>query len=329
MASLVADYSDSESENESSENKDKESDIRIKEEPESEDVPKSKPESGDVPKSKPESEDVPKSKPESEDVPKSKPESEDVPKSKPESEDVPKSKPESEDGPKSKPESEDVPKSKPESEDGPKSTNFFETQDTDSDDEADSKNFVKSEPSTKLPNPLVWVPEKLPSILEASTSRIGTSVFMNPFEEAEQAKNQILEKHVKLTQAAPKKPAHQPICWKFKKGKCHLGKNCRFFHDMENRSLEENRTAAAASLQAAVNAEMPPRPTYHPAAYVDARRRPMEAEPEDDDNYMANMKKKKRYGVADNLVPPKKAFESLQRQREKERPWTMNSMGFK
>lgn len=219
-------------------------------------------------------------------------------------------------------------KEEPESEDVPKSTNFFETQDTDSDEEVDSKNLIKSEPLNKLPNPLSGAPEKLPSILEASSSRIGTSVFMNPFEEAEQAKNHILEKHVKLTQAAPKKPAHQPICWKFKKGKCHLGKNCRFFHDLDNRTLEENRAASAASLQAAANTEQP-RPTYHPSAYVDARRRPMEAEPEDDDNYMANMKKKKRYGVADNLMPPKKAFESLQRQREKERPWTMNSMGFK
>ncbi|CAL1541542.1 unnamed protein product [Lymnaea stagnalis] len=212
-------------------------------------------------------------------------------------------------------------KEEPQEVDQKKATNFFETTEDDSDEDINDKKpltTVKSEATEKLPNPLLS--QKLPSIIEATTSRIGTSVFVNPFEEAEQAKNLILEKHVKLTQAAPKKPAHQPVCWKFKKGKCHMGKNCRFFHDLENRTLEENNDS---NQEINANDHGQQRQMYHPAAYTDARRRPMEQEPEDDDNYMASMKKKKRYGVSDNLMPPKKAFESLQRQREKERPWTL------
>ncbi|CAG5116180.1 unnamed protein product [Candidula unifasciata] len=205
-------------------------------------------------------------------------------------------------------------------------SNFFGTSDQTDDDEEDEKKFsesttcetpVKSEPEEKLPNPLSSGHEKLPSIFEVAKSRIGTSVFVNPFEEAEQAKNQILEKHVKLTQAAPKKPAHQPVCWKFRKGKCHMGKNCRFFHDPENRTVEENvQTEKSASVQTSHQ-------VYHPSAYFDARRRPLEPEPVDEDNYMAGRNKKKRFGVAEHLVPPRKAFESLQKQREMERPWTL------
>ncbi|KAH9515140.1 hypothetical protein Btru_019317 [Bulinus truncatus] len=199
--------------------------------------------------------------------------------------------------------------------------NFFEASESDSDEESKAVNTpVKVESGGKLPNLLVT--EKLPSIIEAAKMRIGTSVFMNPFEEAEQAKNQMLEKHVKLTQAVPRKPGHQPICWKFKKGKCHMGKNCRFFHDPESRILQESKLSQPETQ----SSDSIHHPVYHSSAYSDASHREMnkEEDNDDDDSYLATMKKKKRYGVCDNLVPPKKAFESLQRQREKERPWTLS-----
>lgn len=202
-------------------------------------------------------------------------------------------------------------------------SNFFEVTDKEESDDEDVKDIkcdpVKVEAPEKLHNPLCSGPEKLPSLLEATASRIGTSVFVNPFEEAEQAKNHILEKHVKLTQAAPKKPAHQPVCWKFKKGKCHLGKNCRFFHDRENSVTEEDSHASGNPTPVQTSY----RQVYHPSAYIDAHKRPLEQEPLDEDNYMASVNKKKRFGMTDNLVPPKRAFELLQRQREIERPWTV------
>ncbi|XP_005109104.1 uncharacterized protein LOC101862453 [Aplysia californica] len=212
-----------------------------------------------------------------------------------------------------------------------KPTNFFATAENESNSEDESnEGTATSESNTvvkqeqKLPNPLTAELQKLPSLNEAATSRIGTSVFVNPFEEAEQAKNQILEKHVRLTEAAPKKPAHQPVCWKFKKGKCFLGKNCRFFHDRDNIALEENNAANAEPPSPNSNTvENPNRPSYHSSAFRNAGRHQFQPEPVDDDNYMASMKRKRRYGVNDHLVPPKKAFESLQRQRIKERPWTM------
>ncbi|GFS02552.1 radiation-resistant protein [Elysia marginata] len=217
------------------------------------------------------------------------------------------------------------------------SKNFFTSADSDSgdDDQARSHKFdptlIKKEvKSERLPNPLLdnLSSAKLPGINEAASSRIGTCVFSNPFAEAEQAKFQILEKHVKLTAAAPKKPAHQPVCWKFKKGKCHMGKNCRFFHDIESQRIESEGDDLPSETNGALplptsHPAIADRLAYHPAAYMDARRRSLPPDPEDEDHYMSGMRKKKRYGVSDNLLPPKKAFESLQRQRAKERPWTM------
>ncbi|GFO01195.1 pharynx and intestine in excess protein 1 [Plakobranchus ocellatus] len=218
--------------------------------------------------------------------------------------------------------------------------NFFEASGSDSDDE-DQRKFTRFDPTLiktevkpeKLPNPLLGDQgsKRLPGMNEAASSKIGTCVFANPFAEAEQAKFHILEKHVKLTTAAPKKPAHQPVCWKFKKGKCHMGKNCRFFHDTESQIVtpQGDPHTAEANGVLPLSSSHPgdeQRPVYHPAAFIDGRRRPMQPDPEDEDHYMSGMRKKKRYGVTDNLLPPQKAFESLQRQRAKERPWTMSQL---
>lgn len=47
-------------------------------------------------------------------------------------------------------------------------------------------------------------------------------------------------------------------------------------------------------------------------------------ENDESDNYMAGDKRKKRVGVGQSLVPPKKAMTALGRQREEERPWTVH-----
>ncbi|KAK0068801.1 hypothetical protein Bpfe_001764 [Biomphalaria pfeifferi] len=198
-----------------------------------------------------------------------------------------------------------------------KPVNFFDAEECESDEE--SQVTVKKEPVDKVPN-LVST-KKLPSLIEAVNSRIGTSVFKNPFQEAEQAKNQILERHVKLTQAAPRKPAHQPVCWKFKKGKCHMGKNCRFFHDPEIRTIPDSDHSPTDTQNSTSHTIS----VYHPSAFALSDSKRSAVEEEDDDSYMGSMKKKKRYGVTDNMLPPKKALESLQRQREKERPWTLTN----
>lgn len=217
-------------------------------------------------------------------------------------------------------------------------SNFFDASGSlcdDDDNEDDNKSysvtFIKNKQkvlpcsASKLPNPYSSQPQKLPGINIASSLLTNASVFINPFEKEEQTKNKILEKHVRLTEAAPQKPANKPICWKFKKGKCHLGKNCRFFHDRDTLNSDDGTVAESNKRQSTGDREGFKRSTYHPAAYSDAMRNPLNAEPIDDDNYMASVKKKKRVGINDALMPPKKAYDSLMKMRQKERPWTMPS----
>ncbi|XP_050411220.1 uncharacterized protein LOC126825594 [Patella vulgata] len=143
----------------------------------------------------------------------------------------------------------------------------------------------------KLPNPLLG---------DVQTS----SVFINPFKQAELDKQSVLEKHVQMTEK--RNLSNKKVCFKFKKGKCYKGKSCRFLHDIDtvrgtvyNSSEDSSNHIPGAAMQRFIE------------------------EPVDDDNYLLNAKRKKRHGVSDHLIPPKKALLSLEEQRSKERPWTM------
>ena len=245
--------------------------------------------------------------------------------------------------------------------------NFFDGEGSDSSEDSDSRaneDASKTDESqsaeqapAKLPNPFLQSSSKLPAPhLKAGDTQTPSyaaggptsSVFVNPFEQAEQAKLGILEKHVRLTEAAPKKPASKQVCFKFRKGTCHLGAKCRFFHDRSNIVLggTTDRTDSAASLETAEQDSGPgfgrgdksfTFPThggrggrgggggdgrfYHPAAQF-SRGQPVDLRSLDEDNYMNAAKGRKRCGVTDALVPPKKAMTGLEDLRRKERPWT-------
>ncbi|XP_071093311.1 uncharacterized protein [Haliotis cracherodii] len=201
--------------------------------------------------------------------------------------------------------------------------NFLITNDdTDSDDSdcnrQDAADCASQDEKDRLPNPLE---DKLPTPDIGQQGReTVTSVFKNPFEQAELVKNSILEKHVRMTEKLPEKGTKQ-VCWKFKKGKCRMGKNCRYFHDQESvtglvveTKLDENEPQKLGH--------------NHKQLYFGSvhkmQGKALEPEPVDDDNYMAGKKRKSRVGMSNALVPPKKAMSSLERQRNSERPWTVN-----
>ena len=240
------------------------------------------------------------------------------------------------------------------------------TDDTASDSEEEKKKKESeskgdNSKAEKLPNPLM---EKLPHpvIGKKKTKKkkskvvVEGSVFVNPFEKAEQAKQSILEKHVKMTENQPSTGKNVKICWKFKKGRCPFGKNCKYSHDVDsNLSLkyQNSEVAASESEQEGKNHHRkfpnlppPPKPVgfmgtvgtlknprgsaqTSSKSYSTYRQQLHDKETEaDDDNYMLSAKKKKRYGVAQNLVPPKKAMTALIKQRNEERPWTVQKNWF-
>ncbi|KAL3857834.1 hypothetical protein ACJMK2_012465 [Sinanodonta woodiana] len=175
--------------------------------------------------------------------------------------------------------------------------------------------------SKRLPNPLL---EKLPSPdLDSDLQKGVQSVFSNPFEKAEIAKNSILERHVKMTEKQVKEGKNVKICWKFKKGRCPFGKNCKYSHDLDSHLTYPKETVESENQSTSAEAGIPAVsfPQFNQRFMNNYQDQPQK---EDDDNYMASAKRKKRAGLAPNLVPPKKAMQALQQQRKVERPWTVN-----
>lgn len=210
--------------------------------------------------------------------------------------------------------------------------------------------LLQADSKSKLPGPPLKSGGKPPAP-DDCVSGPTSSVFVNPFQQAEQAKLGILEKHVRLTEAAPRKPASKQVCFKFRKGTCHLGTRCRFFHDRSNIALGGDRSGGGGSAVASSETEQQDSGAafgrgdrtfqfsghggaggggrgggadgrfYHPAARF-SRGQPADPQAFDEDNYMNAAKGRKRFGVSDDLVPPKKALTGLQEFRKKERPWT-------
>ncbi|XP_026329551.1 uncharacterized protein LOC113237347 [Hyposmocoma kahamanoa] len=146
-------------------------------------------------------------------------------------------------------------------------------------------------------------------------SALQTSVFCNPFVEAELAKAAILEKHVKMV---PGKDHMQmingkKICWNYRKGKCRFGHNCKYAHDSDIQKTPQELEAEKEKLrQKTVVCESsgtqtsipPPQVTLEPTL------------PTDDSIWEgAPDKKKKRPGLSTNLVPGKKVLQMYKEQR--------------
>lgn len=153
-------------------------------------------------------------------------------------------------------------------------------------------------------------------------SVVPGSVFKNPFLKAEEAKQSALEKHVKMTNYVEEEETKEKrkkrakdkrkICHRFIKGNCRYGHKCRFSHDLGSTPEVKNDSEVVPNKHE----------TYGNRSWQEAGE---SVSPTiDDDSYMDQAKRKKRVGVSDQLVPPKKAMKVLEQQRAAERPWTVN-----
>ncbi|XP_075969279.1 uncharacterized protein LOC142972238 [Anticarsia gemmatalis] len=180
-----------------------------------------------------------------------------------------------------------------------------------SDSEEDSTNSTEQEKSPsdnakpKLPKPTI------------GESSLQTSVFSNPFVEAELAKAAILEKHVKMV---PGKDNTQMIngkriCWNYRKGRCRFGHNCKYAHDTDIQKTQEEMEADKQKLKAVVcegagtmTAAVPPLAVLDPIS------------PTDDSVWEggADKRKLKRPGLSQTLVPGKKVLKMYKEQKIKD-----------
>lgn len=182
--------------------------------------------------------------------------------------------------------------------------------DSSSDSSSDSEDDeVESEkPSDALPNPLS---ASLPSARAILSSGTATSVFINPFQKAEDAKLSILEKHVKLSiiDKTATEIGGKKVCKIYRLGRCKRGHKCPNAHDgdIPIPQSDTNTDADTGGYQ-----------DYRPPGGEF-----FEQERPDDDNYMSGKQRKRRHGVGDGMCPPKKAMQNLTSMRNNERPWTV------
>ena len=160
------------------------------------------------------------------------------------------------------------------------------------------------------------------------------SVFQNPFQKAEDQRKAILEQHVKMTASLQEKEEEKKKklpCYKFRKGQCHAGDKCRFYHDKQTVSRQEKSEDGEEPQKQTVYAAAPKLLPPEPALFQEEA--PSGSFPQQQQQQLPDAliddqeqrQKKKRVGMASNLVPPKKAMTNLSKQRAEERPWTMGN----
>ncbi|XP_018403267.1 PREDICTED: uncharacterized protein LOC108780154 [Cyphomyrmex costatus] len=163
------------------------------------------------------------------------------------------------------------------------------------------------------------LPLPTPDFNSASTL-LRTSVFLNPFVEAERAKSAILEKHVKMTPTLDdtKMINGRKICWNYRKGRCRFGHNCTFAHDSDlHRSaaeLEALRTPQETLVcQTRYNGQQQQQlQQILPPPNDD------ENEVDQENNQTVNRKRKKRPGLCQLLLPSKKVYKQFKAQQQQQ-----------
>ncbi|XP_077380996.1 uncharacterized protein LOC144020941 [Festucalex cinctus] len=148
-------------------------------------------------------------------------------------------------------------------------------------------------------------PHKLPppSLHGCSES----SVFDNPFKAQAEQKLSALQKHVPLTmQAKPSQIGGKRICVTYRKsGRCRFGIKCKFAHDSDlQTAVIPNDSHATLSDEGEIGSRT-----------GSTQKLPKDAEQDESEGQRV---KKRRVGVSDTLIPPKKAMKQYNMLRSKE-----------
>lgn len=158
--------------------------------------------------------------------------------------------------------------------------------------------------------------EKLPlptPDFNSTPTLLRTSVFSNPFVEAERAKSAILEKHVKMTPTLDdtKMINGRKICWNYRKGRCRFGHNCTFAHDSDL-----HRSAAELEILRTPHETLVCQTRYNGQQQIPPVTSDDENEVDQENNRTTNRKRKKRPGLSQSLLPSKKVFKLYKAQQQ-------------
>ncbi|XP_018591166.2 uncharacterized protein LOC108924339 [Scleropages formosus] len=172
--------------------------------------------------------------------------------------------------------------------------------------ESDSEPDPEPQAAPDVPEKSVANPSSLPAQslgrrLPPPPSAVlsGSSVFANPFREQTAERLSILEKHVPLTpDARPSQIGGRKMCISYRRdGRCRFGSSCKFAHDSD--------LQRPVPLQGgAVNG-----PHGNPSNSIPTTERDWEGP-------QGESRKKRRVGLSDTLLPPKRALKQYDSQRK-------------
>uniref|UniRef100_T1J2L2 C3H1-type domain-containing protein n=1 Tax=Strigamia maritima TaxID=126957 RepID=T1J2L2_STRMM len=133
----------------------------------------------------------------------------------------------------------------------------------------------------------------------SSNSQISTSIFSNPFQDEENAKQSILEQHVKMTPNTESQSVinGRQVCWNYRKGRCRFGHNCKYAHDSD---LVPKNT----------NPEKPAAVTVSSPAFIHSQT--------ENDHAKVEKRKRKKPGLSQTLIPSKRVIKAYYKQQQQE-----------
>lgn len=132
-------------------------------------------------------------------------------------------------------------------------------------------------------------------------------MFANPFRAQAEQELSALQKHVPLTlQARPTQIGGKRICVSYRKdGRCRFGIKCKFAHDSDLQIQTSSDSQAPVSEETTVPAE---------AAGAGAQNLQVDSKEQESEGQQA---KKRRVGLSNTLIPPKRALKQYAMQRDR------------
>ncbi|KAL3067047.1 hypothetical protein OYC64_016904 [Pagothenia borchgrevinki] len=197
---------------------------------------------------------------------------------------------------------------------GRKTRNFMLESGSASSESEPEEDYPSSSPHPQKPAPPPACHPSLPApSLDSITSNklpppslhtcSGSSVFTNPFKAQADQKLSALQKHVPLTmQAKPSQIGGKRMCVAYRKnGRCRFGIKCKFAHDSDLQSLTD----------LPVSEETPDQEE----ALASGSGSQKETKEEESAGQQG---KKRRVGLSNTLIPPKRAMKQYAIQRNRE-----------
>lgn len=156
-------------------------------------------------------------------------------------------------------------------------------------------------------------PNKLPPPSLNTCS--GSSVFANPFKAQADQKLSALQKHVPLTmQAKPSQIGGKKMCVSYRKdGKCRFGIKCKFAHDSDLQTPVIPTECHPPSSEETVSVQAE---SHAGGSSCGGGSKNLQQDAKEEES--CGQVKKRRVGLSNTLIPPKRAMKQYTMQRNRE-----------